>query len=78
MSDTPLTDAAIQQFEYTEIWLGGESWEAVKEIIDPEFARQLERRVIALERKCADLQAQRDALLEPPPVKDPNQLELLP
>lgn len=42
-SDTPRTDAAIIEFEFAEVWLGGEIGGSQKEIIEPDFARALER-----------------------------------
>ncbi len=39
---TPETDAAIINFEYDEVWLGGELGGGSKEIIEPDFARKME------------------------------------
>ncbi len=42
MSATPSTDAAVVEFEYCEVWLGGEIGGGRKEIIEPDFCRQWE------------------------------------
>jgi len=43
---TPRTDAAIVEFEYEYTGYGGESLGSFKEIIDPDFARDIERETI--------------------------------
>lgn len=55
-SETPLTDAVVIQFEYEETMFGGEMGGGMKEIVNPDFAR-------ALERTCAELRRERDEAL---------------
>jgi cell division protein FtsB len=54
---TPRTDAAVKEFEYSEAGYGGESLGWCTEIIEPDFARQLERENAALEARNAELEA---------------------
>lgn len=46
MSNTPKTDAAIIEFEYSEIHYGGVTLEnGSKQVVEPEFARELENQL---------------------------------
>lgn len=54
MSDTPRTDAAIIDFEFDEVWLGGEIGSNHKEIIEPDFARTLERELAETKRQLEE------------------------
>lgn len=56
---TPRTDAAIIEFEYEIAMLGGETGGSSREIVEPDFARQLETELEQAKLAFAPL---RDAL----------------